>query len=286
MFNFLKKLYEQRLKKITVILLDDTRPGEDNSYLFKPNRFFMFLTFICMMLSILVALLFMLTPLGALLYSQEDANMRIQVESITKRVMSLQDSLIVRDNQLEEMKNVIRLSIDTTLMMDTRFSSMFDSDNSQVLDEFARRFDVDPTSEQVNTSGVFFSNIFKAAPDFPASFPVNGSLTREYEPQERHFGIDVATKEKELITSIADGTIVNATWTISDGYVISIQHADGLLSIYKHCSSLTKKNGDIVLKGDIIGATGNVGVSSSGPHLHLEIWKNGLPQDPSMYLIQ
>lgn len=286
MLNFFKKLYEQRFKKITVILLDDSRPGEDNSYLFKPNQFFVFITFICVTLSLIVALLFMLTPVGALLYSKEDAQMRSLVEGITERVIALQDSLIVRDFQLEEMKNVIRLSIDTTLAMDDRFSSMFGNSNETVADIFAERFDVDPTSEQVNNSGVFFSNIFKSAPDFPASFPVNGILTREYDPENLHFGIDVATKEKELIASIADGTIVNASWTISDGYVISVQHEDGLLSIYKHCSSLTKKNGDVVLKGDIIGETGNVGVSSSGPHLHLEIWKNGLPQDPSMYLIQ
>lgn len=286
MLNFIKKLYEQRFKKITVILLDDSRPGEDNSYLFKPNKFFMFLTFICVMLSIVVALLFMLTPIGALLYNKEDAEMRALVEDVTERVIGLQDSLIVRDFQLEEMKKVIRLSVDTTLTMDSRFSSMFENPTESVADVFAERFDVDPTSEQVNNSGVFFSNIFKSAPDFPTSYPVDGILTRDYEPEELHFGIDVATKEKELITSIADGTIVNATWTISDGYVISVQHADGLLSIYKHCSSLTKKSGDVILKGDIIGTTGNVGVSSSGPHLHLEIWKNGLPQDPSMYLIQ
>ncbi|MEQ9310337.1 MAG: M23 family metallopeptidase [Balneolaceae bacterium] len=286
MLNFFKKLYEQRFQEITVILLDDSRPDEDNSYFFKPNRLFIFLTFICVMLSTLVALLFMLTPVGTLLYNKEDAVMREQVKDITERVIALQDSLLVRDFQLEEMKNIIRLSVDTTLTMDTRFSSMFSNTNETVEDVFAERFDVNPTSEQVNNSGVFFSNIFKSAPDFPTSYPVNGILTRSYEPEKLHFGIDVATKEKELITSIADGTIVNATWTISDGYVISVQHADGLLSIYKHCSSLTKSDGDVILKGDIIGVTGNVGVSSTGPHLHLEIWKNGLPQDPSMYLIQ
>ncbi len=285
MLDFLKKLYEQRLKKITVILLDDSRPGEDNSYQFKPTKFFMFLTLICVMLSMFVALIFMLTPLGALLYSKEDAEMRAQVESITQRVIALQDSLIVRDYQLSEMKDVIRLSVDTTLAMDKRFTSMFDNDQ-QLEDLFANRFDDDLTSERVSTSGIIFSNVFKAAPDFPASFPVNGTLTRGYEPENAHYGIDVATKEEELITSIADGTIVNASWTISDGYVISIQHAGGLLSIYKHCSSLTKKSGDVILKGDIIGTTGDVGVSSSGPHLHLEIWKDGLAQDPSIYLIQ
>ena len=285
MFDFLKKLYEQRLKKITVILLDDTRPGEDNSYRFQPTRFFMFLTFICVMLSLFVALTFMFTPLGALLYSKEDAEMRAQVEYITQRVIALQDSLIVRDYQLSEMKDVIRLSVDTTLAMDERFSSMFDN-GRQLEDLFANRFDDNPSIERVSTSGVVFSNVFKAAPDFPTSFPVNGTLTRGYEPENAHFGMDVATKEEEIITSIADGTVISATWTISDGYVISIQHAGGLLSVYKHCSSITKKSGDVILKGDIIGTTGDVGVSSSGPHLHLEIWKDGLPQDPAIYLIQ
>ena len=285
MLDFLKKLYEQRLKRITVILLDDSRPGEDNSYQFKPTRFFMFLTLICVVLSMFVALIFMLTPLGALLYSKEDAEMRVQVEDITQRVIALQDSLIIRDYQLSEMKDVIRLSVDTTLAMDERFSSMFDNDH-QLEDLFANRFEDNLTSERVSTSGIIFSNVFKAAPDFPTSFPVNGSLTRGYEPENAHYGIDVATKEEELITSIADGTIVNASWTISDGYVISVQHAGGLLSVYKHCSSLTKKSGDVILKGDIIGTTGDVGVSSSGPHLHLEIWKDGLAQDPAIYLIQ
>ena len=285
MFDFLKKLYEQRLKKITVILLDDTRPGEDNSYDFKPVRFFMFLTFICVMLSMFVALIFMLTPLGALLYSKEDAEMRVQVENITQRVIALQDSLIVRDYQLSEMKDVIRLSVDTTLAMDERFSSMFDNDR-QLEDLFANRFNDNPSTERVSTSGIIFSNVFKAAPDFPANYPVNGTLTRGFEPEKEHFGMDVATKEEEIITSIADGTVISATWTISDGYVISVQHAGGLLSVYKHCSSITKKSGDVILKGDIIGTTGDVGVSSSGPHLHLEIWKDGLPQDPTIYLIQ
>ena len=285
MFEFLKKLYDQRYKDITVILLDDTKPGEDNSYNIRPNKLMMLITLICVVLSFLVILLFMLTPLGTLLYTKEDAQLRDQVEYITQRVIALQDSLNVRDTQLAEMKTVIRLSIDTTYTMDERFSSLFE------LQEESREFqslvfDENTTGDRISATGIVFSNVLKTAPDFPSNYPVEGTLTRDYEPDDLHFGLDIATKEDALITSIADGTIVNASWTISDGYVISVQHAGGIVSLYKHCSSITKKNGDIVLKGDIIGTTGNVGVSSSGPHLHLEIWKDGLPQDPAMYLIQ
>ena len=45
MIEFLKKLYERRFKKVTVIVLDDSRPDEDNFYEFKPTRLFFFLYF-------------------------------------------------------------------------------------------------------------------------------------------------------------------------------------------------------------------------------------------------
>ena len=284
MFNFLKKLYEQRYKKITVILLDDSKPSEDNSYYFKPSRFFSLMIIVFVMMSILLSLGFMFTPIGSVLYRKEDDEIRKQVESITFRVNALQDSLYVRDNQLNDMKNIIRLSIDTSLVMDERFNTMFNDAQTNNSDEYLNRIDM--PNDDIRTTKMFFSNIYKAASDFPSSFPVSGTLTRVFESDKSHYGIDIATKENELIATIADGTVINTNWTISDGYVISVQHAGGLISIYKHCSSVLKKNGDVILKGDIIGTTGNVGISSTGAHLHLEIWKNGMPQNPEIYLIQ
>ncbi len=126
----------------------------------------------------------------------------------------------------------------------------------------------------------------EAPPVFPVRYPVNGTLTRGYLPAEGHYGLDIATKENEPVLNIADGSVTNSGWTISNGYVISIQHKDGLLTIYKHLSKLNKKEGDIVLKGDILGTIGNTGVLSTGPHLHFELWKNGVPQNPEVYLIK
>ncbi|HBX66955.1 MAG TPA: hypothetical protein DEG32_12680, partial [Balneolaceae bacterium] len=63
-------------------------------------------------------------------------------------------------------------------------------------------------------------------------------------------------------------------------------HSEGIVTTYKHLSKLNKKEGDLVLKGDILGEIGNAGVLSTGPHLHFEIWKNGVPQNPEVYLIK
>lgn len=284
MIEFLKKFYEQRFKRITVILLDDTKPGKDNSYSFKPSSFFLLFGTLIFLASTMVALVFMFTPLGSLLYSKEDVEMRKQVRSITESVIALQDSLTIRDSQLSEMRNIIRYSLDTTLNIDQRFNSLINLQQNETTSSIEWTSSVD-TDDKLNTKGMIFSNVMKSAPDFPASYPVDGTLTRGYEPEQSHFGIDIATKSNALITAVADGTIINASWTISDGYVISIQHADGIMSLYKHCATLTKKSGDAVLKGDIIGSTGDVGISSSGPHLHIEIWKDGFSQNPAMFLI-
>lgn len=284
MIEFLKKFYEQRFKRITVILLDDTKPGKDNSYSFKPSSFFLLFGALTFLASTMVALVFMFTPLGSLLYSKEDVEMRNQVRSITESVIALQDSLTIRDNQLSEMKNIIRYSLDTTLNIDQRFNSLLDLQQNENVSSIEWTI-TDETDDKLNTKGMVFSNVIKSAPDFPSSYPVDGTLTRGYEPEQSHYGIDIATAKDALISSVADGTIINASWTISDGYVISIQHADGIMSLYKHCATLTKKSGDAVLKGDIIGSTGDVGISSSGPHVHIEIWKDGFSQNPSMFLI-
>ena len=82
-----------------------------------------------------------------------------------------------------------------------------------------------------------------------------------------------------------DGTVIFSGFTSADGYVIQIQHGNDLTSIYKHCSSLTKKAGDYVKAGEPIGIVGNTGENSSGPHLHFEIWYNGFSINPQHYVV-
>ena len=285
MIDLLKKLFEQRQKEITVILLDDSKPDEDNSYRVYPNGLFGMILGISTAFAIFVALVFMLTPLGGLLYSTDDAEIRAQIMAVTEKAIALEDSLRQRDSQLREMKNVIRLNVDTTLNMDERFDNFFDP-NDPLQNTDLMNFEETGTFDRLSQNEVLFSNVSKTAPDFPAKFPVQGSLTRGYLPDEEHYGLDIATKNNEPVINIADGAVFNSSWTINNGYVISVQHSEGVVTTYKHLSKLNKKEGDLVLKGDILGEIGNAGVLSTGPHLHFEIWKNGVPQNPEVYLIK
>lgn len=285
MIELLKKLFEQRDKDITVILLDDTKPDEDNSYDVHPQGLFGMILGLSGLFALIVALIFMLTPLGGLLYSTDDAEIRSQILNVTDKAIALEDSLRQRDMQLREMKNILRLSIDTTLVLDQRFNEFLNQSDAFQNSDFIS-YDQVGSFERLSQNEVLFSNVAKSAPNFPAKYPVQGSLTRGYLPDEEHYGLDIATKSKEPVVNIADGSVFNSSWTINNGYVISIQHSDGIVTTYKHLSKLNKKEGDLVLKGDILGEVDNAGVLSTGPHLHFEIWKNGVPQNPEVYLIK
>jgi murein DD-endopeptidase MepM/ murein hydrolase activator NlpD len=283
MILFIQRLFKDRHKTVDVIILDDSKPGQDNSYRIRPNKLFISFTILSVIFSVIVALIFMLTPLGSLLYSTDEAQIRKEIQGISERVLNLQDSLNVRDQQLQEIKQVIRLNQDTTLALDDRLNNL--SITSKTDDMASQAYTNVNITDQFESGDFVSVNILKNAPDFPARSPVSGTRTRGYEPMQGHYGIDIATKENDTFVTIADGTVISNSWTIDFGYVISVQHNDGLVSTYKHCSKLYKVKGEKILKGDVLGLVGNKGISSLGPHLHLEIWKNGVSQNPVSYLI-
>ena len=78
--------------------------------------------------------------------------------------------------------------------------------------------------------------------------------------------------------------VVISHWTSETGYVIGVQHANGVFSLYKHNSTLFKGVGQYVSSGEAIAIIGNSGEFSSGPHLHFELWHNGAAVNPENYI--
>ena len=97
-----------------------------------------------------------------------------------------------------------------------------------------------------------------------------------------HYGVDIAAPEGTDILSFAAGT-VRETGNNSYGNYLIVDHADGLSTLYAHCSELLAAPGDAVACGQKIaevGATGN----ATGNHLHIELWRAGKVLDPELYL--
>lgn len=114
--------------------------------------------------------------------------------------------------------------------------------------------------------------------------PLRGTVTSAFDPVTGHYGIDIVAPENEAIKAVQSGTVLLASWTAKAGHVIQVQHANDLVSVYKHNAILLKEQGDQVKEGEPIAIIGNTGALTDGPHLHFELWANGSPMDPLNYM--
>ena len=114
--------------------------------------------------------------------------------------------------------------------------------------------------------------------------PASGKISQPFDVEAKHLAIDIALEKGAPIKSVARGIVIFANWTADTGHVIIIKHDFGLLSAYKHNSSLEKFQGDLVEAGEVIALAGDTGNLSTGYHLHFELWIDGYPVDPSNFI--
>ena len=114
--------------------------------------------------------------------------------------------------------------------------------------------------------------------------PVRGPITEKYNSKEKHFAVDIALAKNTPIKAVANGTVIFADWTPTNGNVIILRHNNEFLSVYKHCESLTISQGDVVKTSEVIAIAGSTGEQSTAIHLHFELWKDGYPVDPTQFI--
>lgn len=136
---------------------------------------------------------------------------------------------------------------------------------------------INVSGSQGNVNGISISNPLRVSPLITSRFGERGS--RRY----THTGLDLATSTGTPIYSIASGTVTFAGWKGSYGYLVIVDHGNGVESYYAHCNSLNVGVGSQVSSSTMIATVGSTG-NSTGAHLHLEIRVNGSALNPQNYL--
>lgn len=121
-----------------------------------------------------------------------------------------------------------------------------------------------------------------------ATLPVTGTISSRYGVSSKirvstHTGLDIATTTGTPIKVVADGTITLAAYSGSYGYLVKVDHGNGVETWYGHTSKMLVKEGQAVKAGDTIALVGSTG-NSTGPHLHFEVRINGEHVNPQKYL--
>lgn len=118
------------------------------------------------------------------------------------------------------------------------------------------------------------------------SLPTSGTLSSRFGARwgRTHSGIDFSAPIGTDIYAADNGTVVYSGYNDGGyGNLIQLDHGNGIVTYYGHCSKLLVPEGAVVAKGDLIAKVGNTG-RSTGPHLHFEVRINGTPTDPLAYL--
>lgn len=116
--------------------------------------------------------------------------------------------------------------------------------------------------------------------------PLAGGISSGLDLGIGHLGLDLVATEGTAIQAVDDGSVLFSSYTVETGYTLLIQHRGERVSVYKHCASLLKSQGDLVSGGEAVALMGNTGELTTGPHLHFEWWVRGRPLDPTPWLGQ
>ncbi len=206
----------------------------------------------------------------------------VQSNESIEKMEQLNDKVIFLAKELQLLKSANqRLKYAMALGDSTLIDSL--KVNPDTLQKFYK------TPKEGNIFGSFVSLIQKLINQQDKTIffilPVNGYISRGFDPDRGHYGIDIVVKDGTPVYASAGGFVVFSGYTNNYGHIIILSHSDGYLSIYKHNSVILKKEREFVKQGELIAQSGNSGLATTGPHLHFEIWQNGKPVDPETLLI-
>lgn len=279
------KLLRKLTNKYRVVLLNEDTFEEVGSMRLTRLNLFTFLGVVVILLVAIVYSLVAFTNIRELIPGYPDAAMRQHIRSNAMKLDSLEYEQSIRDQYFENLNRIIageapeNYMNDTTGVVNRTAISFHRSSNDSILRqqvEAEEQFRLNVLEDSRGNMHLYNMHFFT---------PVTGIVTREFNPVAGHYGIDLVAPPDEVVNATLDGTVIMSTWTLETGYVIQIQHANKLISVYKHNAALFKSVGQKVVAGDAIAIVGNSGELTTGPHLHFELWHNTVPLNPADYIV-
>ena len=222
------------------------------------------------------------TPLKEYMPGYADANLNRQIKALSLQADSITEQMRQKDLYLSNIINILQgndtcyrptdpgngLSVLPSTNIDT--SSAISEKDSLLRAEY--------DSYKYSLSSITPTKGGAPIPNFYP--PLNGTITTKFSKEKAHLGIDITAPDNEIVKSALEGTVIIATWSSENNYLIVIQHANNYLSLYRQNSALIKKEGDFVRAGEPIAIIGKSRTAPNQNSLHFEIWHNGTATDP------
>lgn len=280
-----KRFITRLMHKYRLVVMNDDTFEEKVSLKLTPLNLFTLVGSVIILLIVIVTSLIAFTPLREYIPGYADVTLNRKLDELVQRTDSLETVLAYNAHYIWNVRNILEGNVvDTSakakppapgkkenINLDPR--SKENELRQQIESQDPYSLGHEELTARNNISSFFFFS------------PIKGTVTGPFDMAGEHYGVDIVAPENEAIKATLDGTVVFANWTSETGYVIQIQHSNNLISVYKHNSALMKKAGQHVKAGEVVAIIGNTGEHTTGPHLHFELWYNGIPVDPQDYMV-
>lgn len=192
-----------------------------------------------------------------------------------------QKAIVASKEEAEQVVEEIKQELNQDLELDLKILEIYDSNEITIET-------VEAATAKVNDDELIQTKIKEKESTVNGVVlhtPVTGTITSRFGSRSSgyHTGLDIATSKGTPITATAAGTVTYAGWKGNYGYLVIIDHGNGVQTYYAHCNTIYVKAGEEIEEGQTIAAVGSTG-NSTGPHLHLEVRVNGSVVNPQNYL--
>ncbi|OBQ54921.1 peptidoglycan DD-metalloendopeptidase family protein [Tamlana sp. s12] len=282
-----KKKQKRRIRKLLdkyrLVILNENTFEERLSFKLTRLNVFVMGSLIAVFFISVTYLIIALTPLREYIPGYSSTALKKKATELSYKTDSLQQVILMNDRYYSSIKKVLTGDV-----------SQVDFNRDSIINAVkieASEVDLNPSAEdsilrqKVDKEDKY--NLFESATsstNFVLFPPVSGAISASYDTKDKHYAVDITVAKDTPIKATADGVVIFSEWTASTGYVLILEHSQGLISIYKHCSALAKVQGDLVKAGEVIATAGNTGELSTGPHLHFELWNDGYPINPTNFI--
>ncbi len=292
-----RKFIEKSRENYRLIVMNNETFEEVGSYKLSPLNIYMAICAVIATVAILVFILILATPIKRYIPGYGNIQEHKEALRLTAELNAIKEDLNAQEAYTE---NIRKILVGDIVEVESQVeavdsSAMEDMPDSLINVERIREDEL--LRKEIELNQQLQSRQATATSSFSGSNQISleqlyfippisgGTISEPYGPDNKHYGIDVMAPKNTPVKAIMDGFVFASDWTLETGNTIGIQHANNLISFYKHNSVLLKKSGSQVKAGEAIAIIGNTGTLSSGPHLHFELWHNGKTVNPENFII-
>lgn len=276
-----KRFRKKLLHKYRLVILNEETFEERFSFKLNRLNVFVFSTLFTLFLILTTTLIIAFTPLREYIPGYSSITLKRKTSVLSYKTDSLQKIINLNEQYLASIRKVLTGDVKTVNFNKDSIIELAKTDPS-VLVRTSRKDSV--LREKVAQEDRYNPLVGNREQQFTLFAPVKGTISSVYDSKTKHYAVDIVTVKDAPVKAVADGTVIFAEWTAQTGNVIILKHSNNLISVYKHNAMLTKGQGERVRAGEVIATVGSTGELTTGPHLHFELWRDGIPVNPASYI--